>query len=110
MVDFDKLVGRNALTFVDFFASWCGPCRAMHPVIDRFGEQLRGRVDVYKVNIDSPEMAAVVHRYQIRSVPTLMLFRNGEVLWRRSGMIGYDELLGIFQQLEHGEPAPQQTH
>ena len=103
MIDFDKIIGRNALTFVDFFASWCGPCQAMHPVIDRFQEQMRGRVDVYKVNIDAPDAAPVVRRYGIRSVPTLMLFRRGEVLWRHSGMMGYEELTNKFRQFEQEE-------
>ena len=105
MVDFDKIIGRNTLTLVDFYASWCGPCRAMHPVIDRFQEQMRGRVDVYKVNIDAPEMAPVVYRYQIRSVPTLLFFRNGEVLWRRSGLMSYEVLLATCQQLKQCEHA-----
>ena len=105
MTDFDKLIQRNAWTFVDFFASWCGPCQAMHPVIDRFQEDMRDRVEVCKVNIDSPEMAAVIRRYGIRSVPTLLFFRNGEVVWRSSGMMRYEELLDVFRQLEQRAPA-----
>ncbi|MDE5852204.1 MAG: thioredoxin, partial [Alistipes sp.] len=77
MTDFDKIIWRDALTFVDFFASWCGPCQAMHPVVDRFQEQMRGRVELYNVNINSPEMVDIIRRYEIRSVPTLMFFRNG---------------------------------
>ena len=83
--DFDKIIWRDALTFVDFFATWCGPCQMMHPVIDRFQEKMNGRVDVYKVDIDDRDMLEIVHRYNIMSVPTLMFFRRGEVLWRESG-------------------------
>lgn len=103
MTDFDKIIWRDALTFVDFFASWCGPCQAMHPVVDRFQEQMRGRVEVYKVNIDSPEMADIIRRYEIRSVPTLMFFRHGEILWRSSGAMSYDSLVGKLQELEARE-------
>lgn len=110
MVDFDKIIWRDALTFVDFFASWCGPCQAMHPVVDRFQEQMRGRVEVYKVNIDAPEMAEIIRRYEIRSVPTLMFFRRGEILWWSSGMMSYDNLLGVFQRVEHGEHAEQRSN
>lgn len=109
MTDFDKMIGRDGLTFVDFFASWCGPCQAMHPVIDRFKEEMRGRAEVYKVNIDSPEMAAIIRRYGIRSVPTLIFFRRGEVLWRASGAMRYEELLRVFQELEQREHAAQRS-
>ena len=52
MTDFDKIIWRDALTFVDFFATWCGPCRMMMPAIDKFRERMNGRVDVYKADID----------------------------------------------------------
>lgn len=109
MVDFDKIIWRDALTFVDFFASWCGPCQAMHPIVDRFQEQMRGRVEVYKVNIDAQEMAEIIRRYEIRSVPTLMFFRRGEILWRSSGVMSYDGLVGVFRQLEHCEHAEERS-
>lgn len=54
MTDFDKIIWRDALTFVDFFATWCGPCRMMMPAIDKFRERMNGRVDVYKADIDDP--------------------------------------------------------
>lgn len=108
MVDFDKIIWRDAMTFVDFFASWCGPCQAMHPIVDRFQEQMRGRVEVYKVNIDAQEMAEIIRRYEIRSVPTLMFFRRGEILWRSSGVMSYDGLVEVFQRLEHCEHAEEQ--
>ena len=85
MKDFDKIIWRNALTFVDFFAVWCGTCRAMTPVIDRFQKQMNGRADVYRMDIEDPDLLEIVRRYNIVSVPTLMFFRRGEVLWRESG-------------------------
>lgn len=109
MTDFDKIIWRDALTFVDFFASWCGPCQAMHPIVDRFQEQMRGRVDVYKVNIDSLEMGDIIRRYEIRSVPTLMFFRNGKVLWRSSGMMPYDQLVAKLHELEVTEHVQQES-
>ena len=84
-LEFDKIIWRDALTFVDFFATWCGPCKMMHPVVDMFQKEMNGRADVYKVDIDDRNMLDVVHRYNIMSVPTLMFFRRGEVLWRESG-------------------------
>ena len=74
--DFDKIIWRDALTFVDFFATWCGPCQMMHPVIDRFQEKMNGRVDVYKVDIDR-EIELAQH-YNVMSVPTLIIFKGGQ--------------------------------
>ena len=89
--DFDKIIWRDALTFVDFFATWCGPCQMMHPAIDKFQREMNGRVDVYKV----------------MSVPTLMFFRRGEVLWRESGRVGYDHLVNVLRELEKREQVAQ---
>ena len=105
--DFDKIIWRDALTFVDFFATWCGPCQMMHHVIDRFQEKMTGPVDVYKVDIDDRDMLEIVHRYNIMSVPTLMFFRRGEVLWRESGRIGYDHLANVLRELEQREQVGQ---
>lgn len=102
-MDFEKIIWRDALTFVDFFASWCGPCQMMHPTIDRFQETMNGRVDVFKVDIDDPDMLEAVRRYNIQSVPTLVFFRRGEMLWRQSGRIGYDHLVKVLQQIEKRE-------
>lgn len=103
MQDFDKIIWRDALTFVDFFATWCGPCQAMMPVIDKFKEQMNGRIDVYKVDIDDRDMIEIVRRYNIMSVPTLIIFRRGEILWRESGRVGYDHLVSVLDQLEKRE-------
>lgn len=107
MQDLDKIIWRDALTLVDFFASWCGPCRMMHPVIDRFKEEMHGRADVYKVDIDDRETAEFTARYHIASVPTLIFFRRGEVLWRSSGVIGYSDLTGVLEELEKTERVEQ---
>ncbi|MDE6070231.1 MAG: thioredoxin family protein [Alistipes sp.] len=100
MDEFDKIIWRDALTLVDFFATWCGPCRMMHPVIDRFKQEKNGRMDVYKIDIDDRSMHEVVKRYNIASVPTLMVFRRGEVLWRRSGAMSYPELVRALEHIE----------
>ncbi len=103
MTDFDKIIWRDALTFVDFFATWCGPCQAMHPVIDKFREQMNGRVDVYKIDIDDRNLTEIIRRYNIMSVPTLIFFRRGEVLWRQSGRVSYEHLVQALEKLERLE-------
>lgn len=103
--EFDKRIWQDRLTLVDFFASWCGPCQMMHPVIDKFQKEMNGRADIYKIDIDDRTLSEIIHRYSIRSVPTLIFFRRGEVLWRQSGVIGYDHLVKLFNQLEEREHA-----
>ena len=83
MTDFDKIIWRDALTFVDFFATWCGPCRMVAPVIDEIATEKAGQVTVYKVDIDqSPDLA---FKYQVSSVPTLIVFENGQIKNERLG-------------------------
>lgn len=103
MKDFDKIIWQNALTFVDFFAVWCGTCRAMTPVIDRFQKQMNGRADVYRMDIEDPDLLEIVRRYNIVSVPTLMFFRRREVLWRESGRVDYEHLVNVLNELEKHE-------
>lgn len=103
MTDFDKIIWRDALTFIDFSASWCGPCQMMQPVIAKFRREMNGRVDVYEVDIDDRNMLEIVRRYHIQSVPTLIFFRRGEILWRESGRVGYEHLKNALEQLEKRE-------
>ena len=100
MKDFDKIIWRDALTFVDFFATWCGPCQMM---IDKFQKEMNGRADVYRADIEDPDLIEIVRRYNIMSVPTLMFFRRGEVLWRESGRVDYEHLVNVLNELEKRE-------
>ena len=59
MKDFDKIIWRDAVTLADFFATWCGPCQAMVPVIDRFQTEMNGRADVYRIDVDDPDMLEI---------------------------------------------------
>ena len=76
---------------VDFFATWCQPCKMMHPILEQVKAVLGDRIRIIKVDVDKYGVTA--SRYGIQSVPTLMLFRHGEVLWRTSGVMQKSELL-----------------
>ena len=79
----DKVLKAQGKVLVDFFATWCGPCRMLAPVIDEVAAEKAGEVAVYKVDIDaSPEIAA---HYDVTSVPTLILFKDGEVVKQTVG-------------------------
>ena len=93
MENFNDIINGNQLTLVDFFATWCGPCKQMHPVFEQLkaseGENLR----IIKLDVDKNE--ALASAYRIQSVPTLMLFRNGELLWRQSGAMSLADLKAL---------------
>lgn len=85
MAKFEDIIQGNTLVFVDFFATWCGPCKMMHPVLEGLKKQLGERVKIVKIDIDSPVNRQLVNSYQVQAVPTLMLFKAGKMVWRQSG-------------------------
>lgn len=91
METFYDVVSGNQLVLVDFFATWCQPCKMMHPILKQVKDILGERIRIIKIDVDTHNTLS--QKYQIQSVPTLMLFRKGEVLWRTSGAIQKAELL-----------------
>ena len=77
---------------VDFWASWCGPCRALGPIVEQIGEELADKLDVYKCNVD--EEGTLAQQFGIMSIPTLLLFKDGEVVERLIGARPKAELIG----------------
>lgn len=97
MSNFSDLIASPTPVVVDFYADWCGPCKSMAPVISELAVQLEGKARIVKVNIDKNQEAA--RFYQIESVPTLMIFKNGKMLWRHSGTIEHNTLRAKIQDL-----------
>ncbi len=91
METFNDVINGGQLVLVDFFATWCQPCKMMHPILEQIKNVLGNRIRIIKVDVD--KYGATASQYRIQSVPTLMLFRNGEVLWRTSGVVEKTELL-----------------
>ena len=93
MESFYDVIMSDKPTLVDFFATWCQPCKMMHPVLEQVKTTLGNRIRIIKVDVDSHQQIAA--EYQIQSVPTLMLFQNGEMLYRQSGAMSRSELLAL---------------
>ena len=95
METFKDVISSDQLVLVDFFATWCQPCKMMHPILEQVKEVLGDRIRIIKVDVDKYGVTA--SQYGIQSVPTLMLFRRGEVLWRTSGVMQKSELLATIE-------------
>lgn len=91
MESFNDVISSSQLVLVDFYATWCGPCKAMHPVLQELKQRLGDQIRILKIDVDRYQNTAA--QYRIQSVPTLMLFRNGQALWRQSGALPLPALL-----------------
>ena len=96
MDKFQEIINGEGLTLVDFFATWCGPCKMMSPILEEFKTKIGDKATVIKIDVDKNEALSL--HYRIQSVPTLMLYKKGEVVWRHSGVISADHLVKLIGQ------------
>jgi thioredoxin 1 len=93
MEPFQDLIKSEIPVLVDFYADWCGPCKAMNPIIKEVAKAVEGKARVIKVDIDKSGQAA--QAYNVHAVPTFIVFKKGNILWRHSGMIDKKSLMNI---------------
>lgn len=88
---FDQLIHSDKPVLIDFFATWCGPCQMLGPVLKEVKNQLGDSVSIIKIDVDKNQELAAMQ--QVRGVPTMMLFQNGKQLWRQSGLLSKEEII-----------------
>src|SRR5690554_2631311 len=93
---FTDVINSDTPVLVDFYADWCGPCKLMAPILKNLKKEMGDKLSIIKIDTDrNPDAAA---KYKIRGVPTLILFRNGQIIWRQSGVVQLAQLKQIVNQ------------
>ncbi|MDF2157351.1 thioredoxin [Algoriphagus sp. CAU 1675] len=92
---FQELIDSETPVLVDFFATWCGPCKMMQPILEDTARQMGEKVRIVKVDVDRNPLAA--SKFQVRGVPTLILFQKGKILWRESGVVPAHHLVKVLE-------------
>lgn len=91
MSNFDAIIQSEKPVLVDFFATWCGPCKMLSPILREVKDSLGDTVSIIKIDVDKNQQ--ISSKYQVRGVPTMILFQNGKQLWRQSGVLTKEEII-----------------
>ncbi len=90
---FQKIVDSKTPVLVDFFADWCGPCKMLAPILKQVKDELGDNIKIVKIDVDKNQPLA--SKYQVRGVPTMLLFKDGKQVWRQSGVLQKDAIVQV---------------
>jgi thioredoxin 1 len=93
---FNDIINSNQPTLVDFHADWCGPCKMLAPILKEVKHELKDSIKIVKIDVDKNQVIA--SKYQVRGVPTMILFKNGNQLWRQSGVVQKNDIIATINQ------------
>lgn len=93
---FQNIINSDKPVLIDFFATWCGPCQMLAPILKEVKESLGEKISIIKIDVDKNQELA--SKYQVRGVPTMMLFQKGQQLWRQSGVLSKEDIITTIAQ------------
>ncbi len=99
MSTFQQIIQSEKPVLIDFFAEWCGPCKMMSPILKEVKEELKDDITILKIDVDKNQRLAAQHN--VRGVPTLAIFKNGQLLWRESGVFYKNDLVKVIHSFIH---------
>jgi len=92
---FKNIITSNNLVLIDFYADWCGPCKMLAPILKEVKEALGDAIKIVKIDVDKNQ--SIASKYQIKGVPTMLLFKNGKQVWRQSGVLQKTDIIKVIQ-------------
>ena len=96
MSNFDTIINSEKPVLIDFFATWCGPCKTLAPILKQVKDSMGERISIIKIDVDKNQQIAL--KYQVRGVPTMILFQNGKQLWRQSGVLSKEDVIKVITE------------
>ncbi|WP_291103093.1 MULTISPECIES: thioredoxin [unclassified Flavobacterium] len=97
---FENIIKSEKPVLIDFFGAWCGPCQMLAPILKQVKDSLGERISIIKIDVDKNQELA--SKYQVRGVPTMILFQNGKQLWRQSGVLTKEAIIKIILEKSNG--------